>query len=65
MTMRDFSMMEARGYAWPWFEDLVECDKPLIADGHITVPEAPGLGLRLNADAVAPLLAPGEVYWGD
>ncbi len=66
MTMRDFRMMERAGYAWPWFEDLVACDgKPLVREGYLTVPDAPGLGLRLNADAVIPLLAAGETWWGE
>jgi len=58
-------MMERAGYTWPWFEDLVECDgKPLVREGHLIVPDAPGLGLRLNRDVVIPLLAAGETWWG-
>ena len=33
-----------------WFE-LIE-EQPLIQDGHITVPDRPGLGVTLNEDAV-------------
>lgn len=65
LTIRDFGMMERAGYDWPWFEDLVVHDKPLIHDGHIYPPDGPGLGLKLNPDVAKAHLAPGEEYWGD
>ena len=37
----------------PWWEDMViGPDKPLIEDGHYTVPERPGLGVELNDEVV-------------
>jgi L-alanine-DL-glutamate epimerase-like enolase superfamily enzyme len=65
LTMRDFGLMERAGYQWPWFEELVECDRPIVADGYITVPEGPGLALKLNRALVESLLAPGEGWWGE
>jgi len=51
-TIRDFLCMENHAMDLPWWEDLVTGpDKPLIKDGHYTVPEKPGLGIELN-DAV-------------
>jgi len=39
-------------------------DGPVIRDGHITVPDKPGLGIELNPDVVKAHLAQGETYWG-
>ena len=64
-TIRGFYLMERAGGDWPWLEDLVVHDRPLIQDGYIRVPEGPGLGIELNPEAVQEHLAPGECYWGN
>jgi L-alanine-DL-glutamate epimerase-like enolase superfamily enzyme len=52
-TIRDFVCMENHAMDLPWWEDLVTgLDKPLIKDGHYTVPEKPGLGIELNDEVV-------------
>jgi len=52
-TIRDFVCMENHAMDLPWWEDLVTGPaKPLIKDGHYTVPEKPGLGIELNDDVV-------------
>ncbi len=38
-----------RAFYYSWYEELVTALPP-IADGHITAPEGPGLGLALNMD---------------
>ena len=41
----NFLAMESHSAELPWWSDLVEgLPRPLIQDGHIHVPEAPGLG---------------------
>jgi L-alanine-DL-glutamate epimerase-like enolase superfamily enzyme len=43
----------------PFWDDFIDGpSKPLIQDGHIRVPEAPGLGFTLNEDAVREHLLP-------
>jgi L-alanine-DL-glutamate epimerase-like enolase superfamily enzyme len=42
-----------------WWDDL-HTGSPLIEDGHIEVPEAPGLGIDLDPDVLAEHLASGE-----
>jgi len=42
-----------------WWEAMHTGD-PLIVDGEIAVPEAPGLGIALDPDVVSEHLAPGE-----
>jgi hypothetical protein len=37
----------------PWWQDLVRgCEKPIINDGQIVVPDTPGLGVELNEQIV-------------
>mgnify|MGYP006297501953 CR=1 FL=1 len=50
--------VEYHSYELGWWEDLVEED--VIEDGSIEVPEAPGLGVTLDLDAVAAHMVEGE-----
>lgn len=50
--------VEYHSYELGWWEDLVEED--VIVDGSIEVPEAPGLGVTLDLDAVEEHLVAGE-----
>jgi gluconate/galactonate dehydratase len=43
-----------------WWDDLHTDDNPLIQDGVIAVPEAPGLGIDLGFDVLEEHLAPGQ-----
>jgi L-alanine-DL-glutamate epimerase-like enolase superfamily enzyme len=52
-TLRNFVCMENHAMDLPWWQDLVTGPaKPLIQDGHYTVPEGPGLGVELNDEVV-------------
>ena len=62
-SIREFGMIERAGYDLPWWEDLVEHDRPIIEGGYIRVPDGPGLGVRLNEDVARSHLAPGETWW--
>jgi L-alanine-DL-glutamate epimerase-like enolase superfamily enzyme len=64
-SIRNFSMIERAGENYPWWEDLILHDGPVIKDGHIAVPQKPGLGIELNPDTVRRYLKKGDVYWGD
>lgn len=51
-TVRNFVAMENHAVDMPWWGDLVNGpSKPIIQNGYIPVPDAPGLGVELN-DAV-------------
>ncbi|NHN57955.1 MULTISPECIES: mandelate racemase/muconate lactonizing enzyme family protein [Halorussus] len=50
--------VEYHSYQLGWWEDLVEED--VIEDGHITVPEEPGLGVTLDMDTVEEHMVEGE-----
>jgi L-alanine-DL-glutamate epimerase-like enolase superfamily enzyme len=47
----------------PWWDDLIVGEKPIIRDGFIAVPDAPGLGVQLNEEVVRAHLAEGEEFF--
>ncbi|WP_330631856.1 mandelate racemase/muconate lactonizing enzyme family protein [Halocatena halophila] len=51
--------LEYHSYELGWWNDLIEEDA-IIEDGYIRVPDAPGLGITLDLDAVDEHLADGE-----
>jgi L-alanine-DL-glutamate epimerase-like enolase superfamily enzyme len=47
----------------PWWDDLVEgIEKPIIQNGFVTVPDAPGLGVTLNEAVVREHLRDGRYF---
>lgn len=60
----NFIALEHHSIEVPWWEDMVTgLPKPLVKDGHATVPDAPGLGIELNPDVVKQHLLKGEGYF--
>jgi L-alanine-DL-glutamate epimerase-like enolase superfamily enzyme len=56
--------VEFHAVAVPWWEDLVKgIGKPIIKNGYIDVPEAPGLGIELDEKVVRKHLVEGETYF--
>lgn len=57
----NFLALEFHSVDVPWWDDLINgLPKPLVQDGYITVPDAPGLGIEsLNDDVIAEHLHPG------
>jgi L-alanine-DL-glutamate epimerase-like enolase superfamily enzyme len=45
----------------PWWNDLARGPKPVLDQGYIQVPEAPGLGLELDEEVIGGLV--GVVVW--
>ena len=56
----NFDLLEYHALEVDWWEDLLDRSEPLIRDGHIEVPEAPGLGIELDDDVVDEHLLDGE-----
>jgi len=46
----NFDLLEYHALEVDWWDDLLERDEPLIQDGYIEVPEAPGLGIELDEE---------------
>jgi gluconate/galactonate dehydratase len=53
--------VEFHSYELDWWADLVE--EPVIEDGHVAVPERPGLGVTLDLDVVAEHTVAGETVF--
>ena len=51
--------VEFHSYELEWWDDLYE-GAPIIEEGHIEIPEEPGLGLTLDMDAVEAHMVAGE-----
>ncbi len=55
--------VEFHSYELDWWEDLVE--ESVIENGHIEIPEQPGLGLTLDMDTVAEHMIEGETLFDE
>jgi L-alanine-DL-glutamate epimerase-like enolase superfamily enzyme len=56
--------LEWHGASVPFFDELIkEGERPLIRDGHVRVPDVPGLGLRIDEDVVYRHRKPGETFF--
>jgi len=60
----NFISLEHHSVDVPWWEDMVTgLPKPLVKDGHVTVPDTPGLGVEPVPDVVKQHLLEGEGYF--
>ena len=60
----NFLVMEFHASEVPFWNDLVEgVAKPVIQDGHITVPDKPGLGVTLNEEVARRYARKGEPFF--
>lgn len=62
-AVRDFLAAETVIGNGGWMDDIIVHDGLIVKDGHIALPEKPGLGIELNPDVVKAHLAKGETYW--
>jgi L-alanine-DL-glutamate epimerase-like enolase superfamily enzyme len=65
VTVKNFIACETRIGNGDWMDDVIIHDGPVVKNGHITLPDKPGLGIELNPDVVKAHLAKGETWWGD
>ncbi len=62
----NFLALEWHGLSVPFWNDMVVgIDHPIIQDGFITVPDAPGLGVELNEELARRYAKPGELFFGE
>lgn len=60
----NFLALEWHGMSVPFWNDMVTgLDHPVIENGYITVPEAPGLGVELNEDVARQYAKEGEPFF--
>ncbi len=60
---RSFLQLETDNIDIPWWTHVVEWEGLLYQDGHLTLPDGPGLGVNLNEDVCRAHLAPGSDYF--
>jgi gluconate/galactonate dehydratase len=62
----NFLALEWHSASVPFFDDLIKnADGPMIRNGHIAVPEAPGLGIELNEDVAYKYRKTSEKFFGN
>lgn len=61
----NFHSLEFHAQDVPFFDELLVGGGPLIAQGYVTVPDAPGLGVELDLDATARYAKPGERFFDE
>jgi L-alanine-DL-glutamate epimerase-like enolase superfamily enzyme len=61
-SVANFGYLEYHALEVDWWDDLLVRSEPLIQDGRIEVPEAPGLGIELDEE-VAAERAKGDGLW--
>ncbi|GAC1446034.1 MAG: mandelate racemase/muconate lactonizing enzyme family protein [Chloroflexota bacterium] len=62
----NFLALEWHGMSVPFWNDLVTgLNGPVIKDGYISVPDAPGLGVELNEDLARQYAKDGEPFFGE
>jgi len=64
-SIPNFLALEWHAASVPFFDELVTLDRPLIADGYITLPDGPGIGAELDLDAARRYARPGEPFFDD
>lgn len=64
-AVRTFTVLEYHSIDVPWWEDMVQTSTPIIQDGHITLSDAPGLGIELNDDVCRRHVHAGTLYFGE
>ena len=58
---QNFIALEHHFNTVPYWDDFIDgVPKPIIQDGHIPVPDGPGLGFELNLDVVKEHLVPWD-----
>lgn len=62
-AISSFLACEHHGLDLPFWESLCDLPSDYMADGYVTVPEKPGLGVDINLDAIeANLRTPGTMF---
>jgi L-alanine-DL-glutamate epimerase-like enolase superfamily enzyme len=59
-SLANFLILEYHMIDVPWWQDMVMATEPIVQNGFINVPEAPGLGVELNEKEVVKCLREGE-----
>jgi gluconate/galactonate dehydratase len=64
-SIPNFLALEWHAASVPFFDELVTLGRPVIADGYVELPDAPGIGAEPDLDACRPYARPGEPFFGE
>jgi L-alanine-DL-glutamate epimerase-like enolase superfamily enzyme len=62
-SIPNFLALEWHAASVPFFDELVTLGGPVIEDGYVALPEAPGIGAELDLDACRRYARPGEPFF--
>jgi L-alanine-DL-glutamate epimerase-like enolase superfamily enzyme len=62
-AVRDYLVLETVVGKRDWMDDVIVHEHPIVEEGHIRVPDKPGIGVELNKEVVKAHLMEGETYW--
>ena len=60
-----FAMWKELQPSVPFFDGLVTLGRPLIVDGYVELPDAPGIGAEPDLDACRAYARPGEPFFDE
>jgi gluconate/galactonate dehydratase len=49
----------------PFFDELVTLGRPVIEDGHVALPDGPGIGTDLDLEVARRYARPGEPFFDE
>ncbi|HXG77132.1 MAG TPA: mandelate racemase/muconate lactonizing enzyme family protein [Gaiellaceae bacterium] len=64
-SIPNFLALEWHAASVPFFDELVTLGRPLIEDGHVALPDGPGLGAEPDLEAARRYARPGEPFFGE
>ena len=64
-SIPNFLALEWHAASVPFFDELATLDEPVIADGYVTLPDAPGIGAELELEAARRYARPGEPFFDE
>jgi gluconate/galactonate dehydratase len=64
-AIANFRTLEWHAMSVPFFDALVKGGRPIIVDGHIVLPETPGLGIELDYDVARRWAKPGQPFFDE
>jgi L-alanine-DL-glutamate epimerase-like enolase superfamily enzyme len=64
-SIPNFLALEWHAASVPFFDELVTLDGPVIADGYVKLPEAPGIGAELDLEEARRYVRPGEPFFDE
>ncbi len=63
MAIKSFLALESDSVDLPYWQDIIQREKPIYKDGYLEIPNKPGLGIELNNDVCRKHLVNGYRFF--